>query len=416
MSDDDLAIHINPKADSAFTAVFLFEIAAVFVVLLSKAGHVACPLGPVTAAMALLVSCVGTLAVVQLVKRASSYVGVTLSRAQVFPGHPLRKVRARRKFTDQMWQLTIHASMAALEYYILFVEDGVQPWWHSPRALWEPHPISGQQNKPSIHLLYLLQMAIWLVTCFQHRFVEEKHKDYFLMFAHHLVTIALVGCSYSYNYLRVGVVVLYLHDVSDVLGDLTKIFNYCKLEGARGLFLLEMCFAALLYSWAYYRLYLFPTKVIVDGVVVGAREFATGPTSACLADWDREQSAEASGSAWLRQLVGGGASQDAALWASRGFPEGYAAGDGSFQLWAHMAALPTHPCLALYWQMVALLGALQTMQAVWYAMFIRILYRVVTAPKEEEIHAVGREVYEGDSDDESTGEASPPPPSAKSRR
>ena len=65
MSDDDLAIHINPKADSAFTAVFLLEIAAVFVVLLSKAGHVACPLGPATAAMALLVSCVGTLAVVQ---------------------------------------------------------------------------------------------------------------------------------------------------------------------------------------------------------------------------------------------------------------------------------------------------------------------------------------------------------------
>ena len=43
-------------------------------------------------------------------------------------------------------------------------------------------------------------------------------------------TIALVGCSYYYNYIRIGVLVLYLHDVSDIFADLLKLFNYCELE------------------------------------------------------------------------------------------------------------------------------------------------------------------------------------------
>ena len=34
-----------------------------------------------------------------------------------------------------------------------------------------------------MHLLYLLQMAIWIGTCFSHRFVEERHKDYVMMCA-----------------------------------------------------------------------------------------------------------------------------------------------------------------------------------------------------------------------------------------
>ena len=54
------------------------------------------------------------------------------------------------------------------------------------------------------------------------------------------------------------------------------------------------------------------------------------------------------------------------------------------------------------------------MQALWYGMFVRILYRVVTsaAAEEEKLHDVGRVVYEGASDDEG-GDAPTPPVGAK---
>ena len=47
-----------------------------------------------------------------------------------------------------------------------------------------------------------------------------------------------------------------------------------------------------------------------------------------------------------------------------------------------------------------LLAALLTMHAIWYAMFWRILYRIVTAKPEESLHDAGRDEYEGGSDDE----------------
>ena len=47
------------------------------------------------------------------------------------------------------------------------------------------------------------------------------------------------------------------------------------------------------------------------------------------------------------------------------------------------------------------------MQVVWYCMFLRILWRMLTA-KSADLHDAGREVYEGDSDDElATPAASP---------
>lgn len=35
--------------------------------------------------------------------------------------------------------------------------------------------------------------GIWVYTCAIHRFVDSRRKDYFVMYIHHIVTIALVG-------------------------------------------------------------------------------------------------------------------------------------------------------------------------------------------------------------------------------
>lgn len=74
--------------------------------------------------------------------------------------------------------------------------------------------------------LYLLQLAVWICTCFSHHFLEERRKDYFIMYIHHIVTICLVGGSYNVGYYRVGIIILYAHDMSDIFIDLMKMFNY----------------------------------------------------------------------------------------------------------------------------------------------------------------------------------------------
>jgi hypothetical protein len=104
--------------------------------------------------------------------------------------------------------------------------------------------------------------AVWIYTCIVHRFFDERRKDYFVLYVHHIVTIMLVAASLSAGYLRIGLIVLYVHDVSDILVDTLKMVNYLKLEGPRGLFASEIAYVSCVLGWIYWRLYQFPFRVI----------------------------------------------------------------------------------------------------------------------------------------------------------
>ena len=64
--------------------------------------------------------------------------------------------------------------------------------------------------------------------------------------------------------------VLIVHDSSDVVLDMMKLANYFKLENSHGFFITEFCFFLNTFvSWPLLRLYYFPKKVIYEGVIVG---------------------------------------------------------------------------------------------------------------------------------------------------
>lgn len=46
---------------------------------------------------------------------------------------------------------------------------------------------------------------------------EKRRKDHWQMFGHHILSIALISCSYAGNYTRIGVVVHALMDLCDIL-------------------------------------------------------------------------------------------------------------------------------------------------------------------------------------------------------
>lgn len=102
---------------------------------------------------------------------------------------------------------------------------------------------------------------------FSCKFLEEIRKDYIIMMSHHVVSIALLTWSYVIGFLPVGVIVLYLHDISDIPLDLLKMANYLKLEGMQGLFICEMLFVALLYKWTHLRVFLYPSKLLYTTIV-----------------------------------------------------------------------------------------------------------------------------------------------------
>jgi len=275
------------------------------------------------------------------------------------PTKPLATPVQMKKFSEQFWQLVVHAGMAALEWHVVSRED----WWDNAESVWMPSDkeeaaspglraeLSAKHEfgRPCWHsaepkyisslalLIYWTQLAIWVYTCYVHRWRDEPRKDYFVMYLHHVMTIALVaGSAFTGNF-RVGILVLLVHDFSDIFVDLLKICNYLNLEGPRGLFLSEISYLVNLVMWSYWRLYEFPTRVIHTAFVSSA--------AACLPVYE--------------------------------FPAIFPAG-------------------LEFWPLAnAMLGALLVLHVWWYFLMLRIGYKLVMGIN---AHQAGREEYEGDSD------------------
>ncbi len=89
--------------------------------------------------------------------------------------------------------------------------------------------------------------------------IENRRADFLQMLTHHLATIVLVGMSYCWNYWRVGLVVLLLHDVVDIFLYLTKAskeMTFCPRQVTEALFVI---FAV---SFFVLRLVIFPTVCV----------------------------------------------------------------------------------------------------------------------------------------------------------
>ena len=113
-----------------------------------------------------------------------------------------------------------------------------------------------------VRWIYMIQLGIWFCTALSHRIFEARHKDYFVMYTHHAVTIFLVTSSWGAGYFGVGLLVLMIHDLSDVPLDMLKSTNYLGLDEKSGTYIVELSFVSTAVAWAYGRLWVFPRYII----------------------------------------------------------------------------------------------------------------------------------------------------------
>ena len=145
------------------------------------------------------------------------------------------------------------------------------------------------------------------------------------------------------QFFRIGLLVLYVHDISDIFVDTLKMVNYLKVDGKRSFFLSELAFGLCIVSWIYYRLFLYPSKVIRCSMVESRYHGMTEDAAPVAALFDIA---------------------DESKWA---------------------------------WRVCnLLLCCLQLLHIFWFYLFARIGYRVAT----ESAREASRQEYEGDSSDE----------------
>jgi ceramide synthetase len=143
--------------------------------------------------------------------------------------------------------------------------------------------------------------------------------------------------------------VMYVHDVSDIFVDVLKMVNYLKLEGRAGWYASELAYVATVVAWVYYRLWEFPMRVTASSFSVAWRLFARP-------EWTFS---------WFDFVTG-----------------------------AYHAHMPYYAPLNIC------MFALQAMHVYWFYLLANVGYRIAT----ESAREASRREYEGDSDGEEEGE------------
>ncbi|XP_068918932.1 ceramide synthase 4-like [Petaurus breviceps papuanus] len=157
-----------------------------------------------------------------------------------------------KKFCESSWRCLFYFFSCFSGIFILYKE----PWFWDPVLCWEKYP--KQPLQPALYWWFLSEIVFYISLLFTLLF-DVKRKDFKEQIIHHFVAIILIYFSYSTNFLRIGALVLLLHDVSDVLLEVGKMFNYANWK-----YSCDITFLIFALVFFVSRLILFPTKVLYN--------------------------------------------------------------------------------------------------------------------------------------------------------
>jgi hypothetical protein len=243
----------------------------------------------------------GVAAYARVVRVGSGRLGAWIARTLPSPPflHPLADVATASKWHCQWWKLEVHWALAVYGAFVVLVADATEsePIAGDAAASFE-RPVS-----PAMRRLYFAQVAAWLYTSVSHVCWEARRRDYHVMYAHHVTTLALLIGSWALNATRLGAAVVLLHDVSDLPVSAMQLVNAVKLQGRRGWYASETCFALGYVTWIGTRLYLFPVHVIAHASAVTRTRRVRSVGTAIFVGSTFADADMAAHTVWMQRLV-----------------------------------------------------------------------------------------------------------------
>ncbi|KAL8654672.1 MAG: hypothetical protein Q9210_001362 [Variospora velana] len=149
----------------------------------------------------------------------------------------LEKRKEKTRFAEQAWVLTYYIVFWPLGMYLVYRSN----YWLDTRQLWTDWP--DREMDGLIKWYYLAQFAFYIQQMLVVN-IEERRKDHWQMFIHHIITCTLMFASYGYHQTRVGITILCLMDVVDLLLPFAKILKYMHFQKA-----CDVAFGAFMLVW-----------------------------------------------------------------------------------------------------------------------------------------------------------------------
>eukprot|EP00879_Flechtneria_rotunda_P008442 GHRR01008843.1.p1 GENE.GHRR01008843.1~~GHRR01008843.1.p1 ORF type:complete len:313 (+),score=32.93 GHRR01008843.1:184-1122(+) len=178
------------------------------------------------------------------------------------------------KWNESCWKMTVYTVFTTVGFLVAFPE----PYFLDPYFFWtdaNQFPLNYHVPLKTV-LFYLVQIGFYIQAIPFLMFIEVRRKDWMESFSHHIVTLGLMYYSWYANFTRTGVIVMLLHDISDIFLEAAKLARYAKRDNlARNLFIV---FAL---SWVILRVIIYPyiivLRILVDPVVYIAIPYNINP-------------------------------------------------------------------------------------------------------------------------------------------
>jgi hypothetical protein len=164
-------------------------------------------------------------------------------------------VKDKVNFAESLWKTIFYILSFSFAVYIAYDYNMI----FDQRNCWNDY---GKKPKTSLLIYYyFIELGFYLhsiIVYFLFETSDSKKSDTRLILLHHFVTFGLIYGSFVANFERIGIMVLVVHDFSDIFLEGGKVIVYLN----RFEMLKNIMYILLLIGWVITRLYLFPYYVI----------------------------------------------------------------------------------------------------------------------------------------------------------
>lgn len=173
---------------------------------------------------------------------------------------------AQRKFHESAWRLCCSWWYMVLGLTMIHHKPWVWNFNHFYVG-WPWHPV-----EEDIRRYYAAGLGLYLHQTGTF-FLDSKLRDFRRMALHHFVTLILIITSWYIRMFRPGSFVLLMHDISDVLLETAKLFNYSRPRHHWASIPANAFFGLFTFSFIFLRLGVFP-MVVIGSYLQGACEIS----------------------------------------------------------------------------------------------------------------------------------------------
>jgi len=180
------------------------------------------------------------------IQRISRFINIVKSKWNIRYNYNLDKLY---KFNESFIKLLYYYITYSSICQILKYEENIFP---DISNVWKD--FENQIISLNTSAYYIFELSWYISEIF---FLSKSNKDFTVMIIHHIFTISLIGLSYIFGFHRIGILVLYCHNINDIFLESAKCLKYLGFIISS-----NICFIFLILSWIYSRLYIFPFYVL----------------------------------------------------------------------------------------------------------------------------------------------------------